>query len=209
MTGTSIKTILAIALLVGAASQATADTWDHIDQQAVEIQRATKKLRQATDHYRQAPHYGKLLGYTARLKAHATAARNISIHSHSLTALRNEVRLLDRVFHDAATAFDQAERDAAYGKGYIRGNTRHVKQLLVCIEDAIQYLQKDIELLTRTVQRPVYTAPARPVYGKSYDRGYRGKSPYGRSGYKRSYNPYGSGVGISIGGGSSRISFRF
>lgn len=233
MTGTSIKSILAIALLVGVASQANADIWNHVGQQAVDIQRATKTLRAQVDHYRGGPGYGQLLGYTARLKAHATAVRNISLHSHSTSALRVEVRLLEQVFHETENTFDQAERDAAYGRGRVRGNTAHVKQLLIGIGDCIAYLRNDIEQLARletrsyrkpytapqTVRRPVYNIPSRSVYGSPYgNRSYKVKGNgygYGKShsrGYDRGYSGKpngGSNFGISIGGGSSRISFRF
>ena len=50
MTGTSIKTLLAFALLVGVASQAKADIWYHIDQQAAGIEQAAKTLRGEVDH---------------------------------------------------------------------------------------------------------------------------------------------------------------
>lgn len=222
MTGTSIKTILAFALLVGVASQANADIWNHIDQQASEIERATKKLRVQVDHYRHTRFYGQLIGATARLKGQAIHVHNIAHHSHCPIALKAAVRELDRAFHDAEDLFDRVELNAAYGDGRIRGNTRHVKQMLECIEDAVHHLQDDLRRLTRP-QTTRYRPPA-PVYQPVRYDVYRGNGNFGgynrppSRGYGYGYdrapsrscgNRGDSGFGISIGGGSSRITFRF
>ena len=228
MTGTSIKTLLAFALLVGAASQANADIWDHVDRQANDIERAAKKLRQEVDHYRHTRFYGQLIGATARLKGQAIHVHNIADHSHCPIALKAAVKELGRAFHDAEELFDRTEHGAAFGNGYIRGNTAHVKQLLNRIETCIYNLQDDVRRLAR-VERArnqsrhnVYRSPvpvqrvyspqlASDVYRGGYDRLVPGYGGYGvdldRGRGCRS--PRDSGFGISIGGGSSRITFRF
>ena len=215
MTGTSIKSILAFALLVGVAAQANADIWVHVDKQAADIERATKALRKEVDHYRYTRFYGKLIGATAKLKGKAINVHNIARHSHSVKSLTNSVKYLDSAFHDVEDLFDRAEYYAANGDGRIGGNTAHVKRLLNQIEACIHNLQDDVRKLTR-VQKAHYRAPA-PVkkytaYNNGYSRNRSAYSGYGKSNYNPGYNRgYGGsrGVGISIGGGSSRINFRF
>lgn len=231
MTGTSIKSILAFALLVGVASQANADIWGHIDRQANDIERATKLLRKEVDHYRHTRYFGQLIGATARLKGQAIHVHNIADHSQCPKALKIAVRELDRAFHDAENLFDRAEQSAAFGDGCVKGHTAHVKQLLNRIEDCIHNLQDDLNRLTRArsarhrvdVYRPpvnVYRPPVtRPAY--NINRGHRDglyRPAYG--GRNLDVFTYdvdrgcgrtarGSGFGISIGGGSSRITFNF
>lgn len=227
MTGTSIKAILAFALLVGTATQANADIWIHVDQQASAIERATKKLRTQVDHYRHTRFYGQLIGATARLKGQAIHVHNIALHSHCPIALKAAVKELDRASQDAGNLFDQAELNASYGNGRIRGNTAHVKQMLNNIDYAIQYLQDDLRRLNRVKTARVTTTryqPPTPVYardytpvrygnygGQVYNRPVKVKSKSYNTGHKKGYSKSrgNSGVGISIGGGSSRINIRF
>lgn len=217
MTGTSIKTILAFALLVGVASQANADIWIHVDQQASAIERATKKLKVQVDHYRNTRFYGQLIGATARLKGQAIHVHNIAQHSRCPIALKAAVKELDRAFQDTGNFFDQAELNASYGDGRIRGNTAHVKQMLDDIHHAIQYLQDDLRSLNRVKTTRVttkrYQSPA-PAYarnygGRSYSQPVKVKTKSYNTGYKKGYSKSRgkSGVGISIGGG--RINIRF
>lgn len=216
MTGTSIKSILAIALLVGVATQANADIWLHVDKQAADIERATKALRTQVDHYRHTRFYGQLIGATARVKGKAIHVHNIARHSRSTKSLKSAVKHLSSAFNDAQDLFDRAEYYAASGDGQIRGNTAHVKKLLNQINDCIYYLQDDLRKLTPVkVVKKAYRAPTPVKYsarGKSRSAysGY-GKQDFKRVPVKKSYNKYRSksNVGISIGGGSSRISFRF
>lgn len=221
MTGTSIKTLLAFALLVGVASQANADIWRHVDQQAADIKCATSSLRKEVDHYRGTRYYGQLIGATARLKGQSIVVASIAAHSHCPKALKNAVRELDRAFHDAEFLFDSVEHDASYGDGYIRGNTAHVKRQLNRIGRCIDNLRSDLRQLTRpqpvinhNAYRPVNPRPYHPTGFDRYNGGYGGYSrPVARPayGYDRGYRSTrgNSGVGISIGGGSSRITFRF
>jgi len=222
MTGTSIKTILAFALLVGVASQANADIWSHVDRQAADIKCATSSLRTEVDHYRSTRYFGQLIGATARLKGQAIHVHSIAKHSHCPKALKIAIRELDRAFNDAEFLFDSVERDAAYGDGYVRGNTAHVKRQLNRIGRCIDNLRDDLRRLTH-VNTPRYRNPApvynpvrydayrsghhRSGYGSGYGHGHRG---YSNRGYDRDYYRHSnSGFGLSIGGGSSRITFRF
>jgi len=220
MTGTSIKTLLAFALLVGVASQANADTWAHVDRQAADIERATKQLRTEVDHYRHTRQYGQLIGATARLKGQAIHVHNIARYSHSTVALKAAVKELDRAFHDAEYLFDQVEENAAYGEGRIRGNTAHVKQLLNGIDGCIDYLRADLQSLTRAQRVRTQYRPTPKVQSAKYGYGggygnynrpaYNGGVDYNRNrNYNRGYNSGSRRNSISIGGGSSRITFRF
>jgi hypothetical protein len=222
MTGNSIKTILAIALLVGAASQANANDWHHIDQMALKVQRQTRLLVTEENHYRSSRHYGELLRCTNRLAAISAQVHDLALHGQCPRTLKTYVNEMDSMFHKVESLFDRIEHDAARGIGCVRGNTAHVKRLLNSIEECIYYLQDDLRYLTRAsrqvrTQRLVYSNAGiyggrgynRPVYGSSY--GHRGGYGHGRGHghHGRSARGYDSGVGISIGGGSSRITFRF
>ena len=133
------------------------------------------------------------------------------------------MRDLEKAFHDAEGLFDKVEHYAANGVGRVRGNTAHVKKMLNRIEDCIYNLQNDLVKLDRlqSARKPVnvYRPPVTPVkYRQAYDSGrsaYGGRSinvnsnrGYGRSAYGNGYKQR-SGVGISFGGGSSRITFKF
>lgn len=214
---------MAFALLVGVASQANADIWGHVDNQANAIERAAKTLRTEVDHYRHTRYYGQLIGATARLKGQAVHVHNIAHHSHCPIALKAAVKELDRAFHDAENLFDRVEHEASYGEGRIRGNTAHVKRLLNAIDGAIHHLRSDLAALNRSRNRTRVDVYRPPVNRQAYpvNRGYRG-SGKGGNGYGYSRPVYssqrrgnhrsaygGSGFGLSIGGGSSRITFNF
>ena len=188
MVGTSIKSILAFALLMGIASQANADTWRHVDQQAKDIERATKQLRTEVSHYRKTRFYGQLIGATAKLKGKAIVVHNIADHSHNVKSLKLAIEHLERTFHDAEYLFDRAEANAVKGDGYIQGNTAHVKQLLNTIGACIHNLQRDLVLLNRaiTTKKRVVTYRA-PVKVNRYS------NSYGAYGSRSSYrSPYGN-----------------
>jgi hypothetical protein len=224
MTGNSIKTILAFALLVGVASQANANERDHIDHLALKIQRKATILTTEVKNYRRTTRYGQLIGATYQLKGLATHLHTIAHFSGNLRQLRHDVNELDRVFHRVESLFDQVEHEAALGVECIRGNTAHVKALLNAIEDCIHHLQDDIATLSRAqTYRPAtihrtsgYTPYHGGVYGgHGYNRnfGHDRVHGYGGHGHNRQSfhrnNRNRGGVGISIGGGSSRITFRF
>ncbi len=207
MTGNSIKTILAFTLLVGVASQANANDWHHIDQMALKVQRQTRQLVTEERHYRSSRHYGELLRCTNRLAAISAQVHDLAHHAQCPRTLRNYVDGMDGMFHKVENLFDHIEDDAAHGFGRVRGNTAHVKQLLNSIEDCIHHLQDDLRFLTRASR---VTRVQRAVYSNSGIYGHR-SSRHGHGNGHRSHNNRGheNGFGISIGGGSSRITFQF
>lgn len=220
----SIQTILAVTFLLGSCSLASADVWGHVDRQTNDIERAAKLLRTEVDHYRNTRYYGQLIGATDRLKGQAIHTHNIADHVQCPQALKIAVSELGRAFVDAEYLFDQAEQDAAYGSGRIRGNTAHVKQQLDRIGACIANLQSDLVQLNRAVVQPTaYRAPAVQQRGQGVQREQRAHSRYEnqqrisqpvyRSNYPakrsgRSGNRSG-GVSFSIGGGSSRLVINF
>ncbi|MDG1875691.1 MAG: hypothetical protein P8J27_17400 [Mariniblastus sp.] len=220
---TKLVTLFSLALVTLVASQAKADEYDHIDRYAKKIQSKARVLLRETVHYRHTSQYGRLVACTNELYRLATHIHDVTHFEGNLIHLRSDLRDLDREFHDLERLFDRIEQTAAYGYGHIHGNTSHVKRLLNSIEDSIHHIQDDVDSLLRrvtcdrpvVVNRPVYV-PVRPVVNVGYDRPchYQNQGrPYGGHGYSRGasygYRNHSSSIGFSIGGGSSKIHFRF
>lgn len=197
-------------------SNANADLCDDIDRHAIKIQVKTRMLIQETVHYRHTPNYRRLVAETNRLYQLATHIHEVTHFEGNLVHLEADLRDLDRSFHRLEDLFDSTECESSRGYGRVRGSTRHVKQLLNMIEDCIHHMQDDVAQLRRAALRRT----RRPVYPPSFGRPPYGGPVYGRPVYTPPstcpsanrgvrYPSYGQGVGFSIGGGSSRIEFRF
>lgn len=225
---------IAVALtLLGATSivsTASANDYRRINREAQRIERKATLLTREVVHYEAMPQYCHLvedLEEFVRLSQHITDLVRVS---GDLRHIRADVNQLDRTFHHIEGLFDQIERQIARGRGVKYGNTAHVKRLLNNIEDCIHVMQEDVAVLEVRAHRDHYN---RPVYGSGHNHGrnvpnynnrretyYNGGSYYnGGRGYNsgRGYNGgscpsarnRGSGIQFSIGGGSSRIHFRF
>jgi hypothetical protein len=216
---TPTKILAAIGLIVTAfTASASADTYQHIDQLALKIDRAAKAIVCETRHYRHTPEYTHLVADARDLAVLADHVHEIAHHHGSLAHLDSDVAALDAKFHHLESVFDRVEWRAAHGHGHVHGNTSHVKGLLNSIEECIHHLQADLRSLRTpvhavrpvVVQRPIYTTPHSSRWGgynvRPHSSGFGNWS--GHAGHNA--HGYGSrGRSISIGGGSSRFTFRF
>lgn len=164
---TKLVSALTIAIVTLFASQANADIYNHIDRSALTIQEKTKVLMNETIHYRHTPEYGKLVVCTNKLRKAAKHIHEVTHFKGNLVNLCADLQILNHEFQLLAGFFDDIERRASYGQRRIAGNTAHVKELLDCMEDAIQLVQLDVDQLLAarptTVRRPVYVPPTKTI----------------------------------------------
>ncbi|TWU04223.1 hypothetical protein [Stieleria varia] len=196
------------------ATPSFADTYHHIDEVAVTIERQARLIVEETRHYIHTPEYRHLVSDAQDMCRLASHMHEVAHHHGSLAHLESDLRQLDAEFHHLEGLFDRIEIRAAHGQGHIHGGTGHVRSLLDSIEDNIHHLQDDVRSLRNPhfVARPVIV-PQPIVYPRhrsttidrfhdSHDHG------HGHQGY-RSHHSGSFGRGITIGGGSSRFTIRF
>jgi hypothetical protein len=192
----------ALALALTLTASVSADTYHHIDELALSIDRESKRLLQETRHYRHTPEYGHLVNDCRELSRLADHMHDVAHHHGSLSHLECDLRELDSMFHHLESLFDQIEWRAAHGHGHVHGHTGHVRQLLDSIEQSIHHLQDDV----RQLRQPVHPIIDRPIHVSPHSGHWGGYDPYWRGGSSRYRS---SGFGISIGGGHSRFTLRF
>jgi hypothetical protein len=182
------------AIIAAMATDANADTYSHIDQIASRIQKRANQIVNETSHYVHTPQYAHLRSDAIAVAALAEHIHELAHHHGSVAHLASDLAELDAEFHHMESLFHQIEISAAHGHGHVHGNTAHARRLLDRIEDDIHHLQTDIASLRVVRHRPVIIAPA-PVYRIPQTYGGHGCSSGSRA--------------ITIGGSSSRITFRF
>ena len=174
------------------ANQANADTYGHIQRLALETQIKVDRLMGKTHHYVHTPNYRRMLACVSELRREAVRVHVIAIQRGCLVTMSRHVAQLDSLFHEAESLFDCTETRAALGHGHIHGATRHVRELLDCIDNNICEIRDTIAVL----RRPIYRPPVRPVYTpppvhkpyRGYDYGHT-KTRYG--GYRGGRGGYG------------------
>ncbi|MGB7323551.1 MAG: hypothetical protein WBD31_01680 [Rubripirellula sp.] len=208
-------TIASLALIFATATQtAMANTYHHIDQLALKIERESKQLVYETRHYRHTPEYGHLVSDAREMASLAHHLHDVAHSEGESFHLESDLAQLDAKFHHLESLIDTIEHRAAYGDGHIHGGTSHVKRLLNSIEDSIHHLQDDLRSLRLAchqspvvVRRPTYapssyyrhsphTAPAPIVVPRHLDH-----SDHGRSSSRRTTRT------ISLGNGRFTFSF--
>ncbi len=190
------KTVAALTLTCTAFSGAAfGDTYRHIDQLAVTIERQARQLQCEVSHYRHTPEYGLLIAETRQLTRLAEHVRDVAQHHGSLSQLQCDLRQLDSAFHRLERTLERIEDNAFRGYGHLNRGTVQVGRLMNSLEDNIRYLRDDIQDLNR-----VNHYDSRVYRGRTLDRVH--------SSYYRSVPVYPT-RGITIGGGSSRFTIRF
>jgi len=191
-------TMLASVTALG-ASNASADEYRHIDELALDIQAKAALLTNETVHYRHTSQYRHLVADAVALRRLAGHVHEIAHRRGSLAHLQADLRDLDATFHHVEGLVTAIERHAYRGRGgHVHGDTRHVRELLIAMEDCIHHMQDDVAALRRLERRRRATCPqTNPYpYGQRYetiDHFYRGngRSQNGRSQNGRSQRGHG------------------
>ncbi|QEG38267.1 hypothetical protein [Roseimaritima ulvae] len=208
------KTIAAFSLAItGLSATSYADTYDHIDDLALRVASQSRQVVSETRHYRHTREYPHLVADAREMARLADHMHEVAHHHGSLSHLEADLNRLDSKFHHLESLFARIERHARHGYGHIHGNTSHVRSLLHSIEDNLHHLQDDVRSLRRprhTVQpivipsRPDFYPAPRPY--TSHRRGYDDRSHHhDRDDHRHRTRSR----GITIGGGSSRITIGF
>ena len=190
---TAAALTLACTVFSGAAF---ADTYHHIDQLAVSVERQARQLQCAvSSHYRHTPEYGHLIADTRQLARVAEHMHEVAHDHGSLSHLQADLRQVDAAFHHLERTLEHIDEDSFRGHGYIHGSTSHVRRIMQSLEQTIHHLEDDVRSLNRVHFYDGHASPARP---------------FGRinSSYYHSWPGHRS-RGITIGGGSSRFTIRF
>ena len=183
---------LACSALTGTAF---ADTYHHIDQLAVTVERQARQLEREMSAYRFSPEYGHLLADSRRLSRLAEHMHEVA-HNHGCIAhLEADLRQLDSAFHHLERTLEHAEDDCFRGHCRLSGSTLHVRRLMHSMELNIHHLQDDVRSLNHVRHYDNHVGPERS-FGRVDTRYYQ-SWPSSRS------------RGITIGGGSSRFTIRF
>jgi hypothetical protein len=167
------RTVLTVALAgFGLTSAAQADTYEHIDTLAVQLERYAARLdREFALHYRHTSQYAHLRSDSREMARLARHVHDVAHNHGSLAHLQSDLRNLDQLFHHVEDLVDDIEFHAAHnahgyhggfgyhGGGHIHGETRHVARLLHAMEDVLHHLQSDINELAAASAAPVTGYP--------------------------------------------------
>ena len=205
-------------------TQASANDYLRLKNDALTIERKANQMARETKHYRATPQYAQLVCDVDQFISLSQHITDLVANGGSIGRIEAYVNKLDATFLHVEGLFDAIEYNAANGIGVKRGNTAHVKRHLNVVEDCILRMQEDVAILKIRARR---TAVRRPVVAKRpavtnrqptyYNGRYNGAGRTPSRAYSvptrpaPKYNsPRGSGRGgVSIGGGSSRIYIRF
>lgn len=149
-----LMTIIAGAVFSLTASVGLADTYQHFDSIAKDLERQAHLFVKETRHFRHTPQYRHLLHDALTL---ARTARHAHVTAHvgcDLRHLEKDVRILDERLHHLTDLVRDIDRGAAYGRGHARCDTRHVHRLLQLMLNDVHHLLDDIQALRGRHHRP-------------------------------------------------------
>ena len=223
------KTIVASFTIMSAlfVSQATAQTYRHIDRLAIDLQNATVDLADEVSHYQHTSNYRHMVEDVLSLNRDAIHIHELAHRQGSLRHLEADLASIDTAFHHIEGLFDKTEIDASYGYGHVHGSTQHVKRLLNQMGQLIHHLEDDIQELRRARRNGIYQNAGPVTYGNqglSYGgystTRYGQRGTYSNRSNRGNYDSHGrhnghgnrssqhrSGFGISLGNGRLRINF--
>jgi hypothetical protein len=151
-------TALVAALAVSTGSTASATSYRHIDELALELQRLSSKLRNEFKlHYRHAAHYGHLRNDATEMYQLAAHVHELAHHRRSLAHIDHDLNRLDALFHHLEELVAHIEHDAHVGHGHVDGHTGHVEALMTAVENTLHHLHSDVQhLRNHQPRRKVY-----------------------------------------------------
>lgn len=144
---TRISLAIIAAAITSSAATANAESYRHIDNLALRLQRRSAELfHEFRSHYRHTAQFSHLMADTRDIYYRAKHIHDVAHHRGSVYHLENDLRRLDRKFHHLEDVVRHIEH---HPHGHIHGDTRHVRHLLAEIEDDIHHLRRDVERMAR------------------------------------------------------------
>ncbi|MBI1902851.1 MAG: hypothetical protein HYS13_17275 [Planctomycetia bacterium] len=137
-------TVLSVSLM--AAASASAQSYEHVDQLANQLQRQSANLYwQFRAHFRHTTEYRHLLSDTARMYRLSAHVHEVIHHGADIHHIASDVEQLDQAFHHVEEVVDHIEHDAlGHGFGHVHGDTRHVRRQLRQMEATLHHLRDDV-----------------------------------------------------------------
>ena len=209
MTHFITKSVSTMGLLVltAFASGASANSYHHIEYLAQRVERNSKRLVSEARCYRHTREYRHLVDDARDMARLADDIQDLARRHGRLSHIASDLAALSRKFHHLEDLIDHIEHGVGVGYGHVHRPGSGVRELMCAIETDINDIHRAVRFLSQpgfcptspaVVRRPVAPAPS-PWYGQSYRR--PSSVGFGHS--------YSRGREISIGGGSSRMTFRF
>jgi len=173
---TTLSTSLALTALAFTTS-ANADTYQHVDKMAVELQSLSRELlSDFSRHYRYKSGYQHLRSDALQLYRSAGHLHSISHQHGNVHHMRNDFDRMDKLFHHLQGAL--AQTDQSFG-GHTHGNTHHVFELMDDFEQHLHHLKRDIESLEAAMRH--VSGHHNVGHGHSYNNGRRANVAIGYS----------------------------
>ena len=207
-----LKTLVACVMGVATfCTTASADVYQDIDQLARNIERQSEQLIREVRRYRHTPSYRYLVEDAREMERCADHLHDVARDHGSLAHMESDLRTIEAKFRHFVWAIDRVERDAAYGHGDIYDDPSCIRRLLHSIEADIVHLQRYLRSLRTAGCATTPGFGSRPpIYGSPYSSRWGGYNVAPQSsGFGYGYGFGSPGRSISIGGGSSRLTFRF
>jgi len=201
----TITTVATLACLAGLVQSASAASYQHVDELALQIQNQSRELvNEFRLHYRHTPEYGRLISDANQMYFKAASVHSIAHRHGNLSTLDRYVDQLDSRFHHLEDVLNRVECETTHGHGHIHGHTGHVRSLVHRIESAIHHLHDDIRVMRSHSCGHSAPMPVVPVHSRisvGIGHGSIGHGSIGRCG--TGHGSIGHG-GISVGVGHSR-----
>ncbi len=145
----TLRKALALTVLAGAClftSTASAQSYQHIDRLAYQLQRQSSSLySEFRAHFSHTPGYRHLMSDTAKMYRLARHIHDLVHHHEDVHHIVEDLDQLDAAFHHVEELVDQIEHNAHHhGHGHVHGDTRHVRRLLQRMEDTLHHLREDL-----------------------------------------------------------------
>lgn len=131
-----------MALTIG--SEAKAQSWQHVDRLAVQLQRQTRQMHNEVHaHFRNTPYFRHLDQDVDQMEQLARHIHDLAHHGHNIHHLRRDVEKLDRLFHH----IEGVVRTMTV-TGQLNFQTiRHFRGQLNAVENTLHHLRSDLRQL--------------------------------------------------------------
>ncbi|MCA9269163.1 MAG: hypothetical protein KDA41_11865 [Planctomycetales bacterium] len=203
MTFNRLTIAAAVLCIAGAANQAQAAGYAHLDGLAVSMQSQARDLYNEFGlHFRHAAHFDHLRSDAANLYYLARHVHEVAHAGGATHHLEADLAQLDSVFHHLEDLVAHIEDDAHFGGGHIHGSTYHVQLKLRQMETTIHHMQSDVTEMLHPIDHF-------HGFGGPYGGGHLHDDHDDHHGHGGPVvvHSFGNGGGISFGSGGIRIRF--